>query len=261
MRKLPCNEQPATINQQPCMKWQTGEVIKIVRETHRVKTITILLQGWSAHLPGQHYDIRLTAEDGYQAQRSYSVASPPGQQGSIDLTVDYIEDGEVSPYLVEGISVGDTLELRGPIGGYFAWTPAEHQKPLLLVAGGSGIVPLMAMLRHRKSAGTGNDTQLVYSVRSPADLIFGQELEALAREDSRFRLHLTFTRTAPAGWRGYHQRIDEPMLRELLGAFAQFPLSFICGPTLLVEAAANALRNAGLPPESIRTEHFGISNG
>ena len=239
------------------MQWQMGEVISVRRETHRAKTITIRLPGWQAHLPGQHYDIRLTAEDGYQAQRSYSVASPPARQGSIDLTVDHIEDGEVSPYLVEGVTVGDPLEVRGPIGGYFVWTPAERQRPLLLVAGGSGVVPLVAMLRHRKTAGLANPAQLVFSVRTPADVLYAQELEGLAREDPRFRLHLTFTRQAPAGWTGYHRRVDEPMLRELLDTFPQPPLCFVCGPTLLVEAAANALLNAGLPPETIRTEHFG----
>ncbi len=239
------------------MQWQMGEVIHIVAETGRVKTFTIRLPGWRAHLPGQHYDIRLTAEDGYQVQRSYSVASPPGQVGTIDLTVDYIEDGEVSPYLLEGVAVGDSLELRGPIGGYFVWKPAEQEQPLLLVAGGSGIVPLMAMLRHRRSAGIGNQAQLVYSIRTPRELIYGQELAQLAREDPRFRLHLTFTRQAPEGWTGYRQRIDEPLLRELLGTFARPPLSFICGPTRLVEAAASALLNVGLPPETVRTEHFG----
>jgi ferredoxin-NADP reductase len=242
------------------MQWQMGEVIGIVAETRRVKSFTIRLPGWRAHLPGQHYDIRLTAEDGYQVQRSYSVASPPAQAGTIDLTVDYIEDGEVSPYLMEGVTVGDALELRGPIGGYFVWRPAEHTQPLLLVAGGSGIVPLMAMLRHRKSAGISNHAQLVYSIRTPEDVIYGRELAQLAREDPRFRLHLTFTRKAPEGWTGYRQRIDEPLLRELLGTFAQPPLCFVCGPTRLVEAASGALLNAGLPTETIRTEHFGPTN-
>ncbi len=239
------------------MQWQMGEVTNIVRETRRVKTFTVRLPEWKAHLPGQHYDLRLTAEDGYQVQRSYSVASPPGQQGSIDLTVDWIEDGEVSPYLVEGVGVGDALELRGPIGGYFVWRPAEQQRPLLLVGGGSGIVPLMAMLRHRKSAGIGNPVQLLFSIRSPEDVIYGQELARMAAEDARFQLHLTFTRKAPEGWTGYQRRVDEPLLRELLGTFVQPPLGFICGPTLLVEAAAGALSNAGLLPEAIRTEHFG----
>ncbi len=238
------------------MHWQMGEVIRIVAETRRVKTFTIRLPGWQVHLPGQHYDIRLTAEDGYQVQRSYSVASPPAQAGTIDLTVDHIEDGEVSPYLVEGVGVGDFLELRGPIGGHFVWKPSEHAQPLLLVAGGSGIVPLMAMLRHRKSIGTGNIVQLVYSIRTSQDVIYGRELEGLAREDARFGLHLAFTRRAPEGWTGYRRRIDEPLLRELLAAFDGPPLGFVCGPTGLVEAAAGALLNAGLAPETIRTEHF-----
>ncbi len=237
-----------------------GEVIRIVEETRRVKTFTIKLPEWRAHLPGQHYDIRLTAEDGYQVQRSYSVASPPGQEGSIDLTVDYIEDGEVSPYLVEGVTVGDILELRGPIGGYFVWKPSEQQRPLLLVAGGSGIVPLMAMLRHRERTSIGNHTQLIFSIRTPEDVIYDRELNGLARSDPRFALHLTFTRKAPESWTGYRRRIDEPLLRELLSTFAQPPLCFLCGPTLLIEAAANALLNAGLLPETIRTEHFGPTN-
>ncbi len=239
------------------MQWQMGEVINIVQETHRVKTFTIRLPGWQVHVPGQHYDIRLTAEDGYQVQRSYSIASPPGQQGSIDLTVDCIEDGEVSPYLVEEVAVGHAIELRGPIGGYFAWLPAEHQRPLMLVGAGSGIVPLMAMLRHRKTAGIGNYAQLLFSVRSPENVFYGEELARLNREDDRFALHLTFTRKAPNIWSGYQRRIDEPLLRELVGTFVQPPLSFICGPAGLVEAVANALLNIGLPPESIRTEQHG----
>jgi ferredoxin-NADP reductase len=239
------------------MQWQRGEVIRVVQETSRVKTFTIQLPGWQVHLPGQHYDIRLTAEDGYQVQRSYSVASPPGQEGSVDLTVDCIEDGEVSPYLVEGVGVGDALELRGPIGGYFVWTPADYERPLLGVAGGSGIVPLMAMLRHRKRAGIGNPAGLLFSIRTPQDVIYGQELDQLAREDDHFGLHLTYTRQAPEGWHGYQRRIDEAMLREVLAGFAQPPLCFICGPSLLVETVANALLNAGLPPGDIRTERFG----
>ena len=246
-----------TINNQQLMHWQMGEVINIVQETRRVKTFTIRLPEWEVHLPGQHYDVRLTAEDGYQVQRSYSIASSPEQQGSVNLTVDCIEDGEVSPYLVEGIAVGDSIEMRGPIGGYFVWRPAEHQRPLMLVGAGSGIVPLMAMLRHRRIAGISNHVQLLYSIRSPENVIYGEEMARLTREDDCFALHLNFTRKAPEGWTGYQRRIDEPLLRELLGIFVQPPLSFICGPTGLVEAVANALLNAGLPPELIRTEQHG----
>lgn len=237
--------------------WQLAKVLAIVQETPRVKTITLHLPHWIPHLPGQHYDIRLTAEDGYQAQRSYSVASPPEQSGRIDLTVDLLDDGEVSTYLHEGITPGDLLEVRGPIGGNFVWKDDMKDTPLLLVAGGSGVVPLMAMLRHRANIKATNPTTLVFSVRSWADVIYQHELRQLAREDSNFILTLTFTRQPPPGWMGYQRRIDRAMLTEVLGGFKIQPYCFICGSDSLVEHAANTLLDIGLPAESIRTERFG----
>jgi len=239
------------------IQWQLARVKSIVQETPRVKTFTLALPHWTPHLPGQHYDLRLTAEDGYQAQRSYSIASPPEQTGEIDLTVELIDDGEVSAYLHEGITVGDQLEVRGPIGGYFVWRDAMKHGPLLLVAGGSGVVPLMAMLRHRTKIGATNPTRLLFSVRSVEEAIYRTELEEMAKQDAQFELLLTYTREAPAGWTGYHRRIDRTILTDVLNRFATQPFSFICGPTLLVEQVANTLAELGLPADTIRTERFG----
>ncbi|WP_324671175.1 ferredoxin reductase [Hymenobacter sp. GOD-10R] len=239
------------------MPWQLAQVKAIVKETPRVKTFTLQLPHWQPHLPGQHYDMRLTAEDGYQAERSYSIASPPEQVGEIDLTIELIDDGEVSAYLHEGVAVGDSLEVRGPIGGYFVWRKEMYDLPLLLVAGGSGVVPLMAMLRHRTAVQATNPTVLLFSVRTAAEAIYRQELEALAQQDPHFSLVFTFTRQAPLAWNGYHRRIDQAMLTEVLTQFSVLPQVFVCGPTQLVEQAANTLLDLGLPAESIRTERFG----
>lgn len=239
------------------IQWQLARVKSIVQETPRVKTFTLTLPNWIPHLPGQHYDLRLTAEDGYQAQRSYSIASPPEQTGEIDLTVELIDDGEVSAYLHEGIVPGDQLEVRGPIGGYFVWRDVMKHVPLLLVAGGSGVVPLMAMLRHRAKIGATNPTRLLFSVRSAEEAIYRAELEEMASHDTQFDLLLTFTREVPAGWTGYQRRIDQLMLTEVLNRFETQPYCFICGPTQLVEQAANTLAELGLPADMIRTERFG----
>src|SRR5205823_9854819 len=186
----------------------------------------------------QHYDVRLTAPDGYQAQRSDSVASAPEQTGAIDLTVERLDDGEVSPYLHDVLVVGDQLEVRGPIGGYFVWE-AGMDGPLLLIAGGSGIVPLMAMLRHRAAAGSHIPTRLLYSSRTPEDVIYRTELEQLAAAGTGLDVIPTLTRTQPPGWTGYARRIDAPMLREVALPLGTDPQAFICGPTLFVEAAAS----------------------
>jgi ferredoxin-NADP reductase len=240
--------------------WQLGRVTRITQETPRVKTFTLALPHWRAHRAGQHYDLRLTAADGYQAQRSYSVASPPEQAGEIALTVDLLAEGEVSTYLHEGVAVGDELEVRGPIGGYFVWGQELADRPLLLVAGGSGVVPLMAMLRHRAALGATNSTTLLFSVRTADDVIYGAELEQLALAGGRgLDLRLTYTRQAPPGWAGYRRRIDRPMLAEVLSRFPALPECFICGPTPLVEQVASALLEAGLPAGTIRTERFGPS--
>ena len=241
------------------IQWQLGRVTAVKQETPRVKTFTLQLPDWTPHVPGQHYDLRLTAEDGYQAQRSYSVASPPEQAGEIDLAIEWIEDGEVSNYLHEGVGPGDSLEVRGPIGGYFIWRDDMAAKPLLLVAGGSGVVPLMAMLRHRHLLKATNPTRLVFSVRTTEEVIYRNELEKLAEQDPTFELVLTFTRQSPPDWPGYHRRIDQQILTEMIHQFAEQPVCFVCGPTLLVEVVANTLAEMGLPPADIYTERFGPS--
>jgi len=227
------------------LEWQLGTLKAIQPETANVKTLTLALPDWSAHRPGQHYDIRLTAEDGYSAQRSYSIASEPERRGEIDLTVERIADGEVSPFLHDAVVPGDRFEVRGPIGGYFVWE-ASTGGPLLLVAGGSGIVPLMAMLRHRAAS------------RAFDDVIYRQELDALAKSDGLEVFH-TLTRSQPPGWTGYGRRIDEKMLGEVSRPLGSDALAYICGPTALVEVAANGLVRSGLRAERIRTERFGPS--
>ena len=242
--------------------WQLATVKSIKQETPHVKTFTLTLPNWTPHLAGQHYDLRLTAEGGYQAERSYSIASPPEQTGEIELTVEIIADGEVSGYLNEGVAVGDPLEVRGPIGGYFVWRGDAAAPPLLLVGGGSGVVPLMAMLRHRQRAGVHTPAVLLFSVRTPEEVIYQAELEALAKADDSFTLLLDYTRQAPTNWAGYQRRIDAAMLAEVVAHFGEAkPQAFVCGPTGLVEAVANGLQAAGLPPELILTERFGPTGG
>ncbi|MDQ2853987.1 MAG: ferredoxin reductase [Chloroflexota bacterium] len=236
--------------------WQIATVTGIRPETPEVSTFTLALPAWRPHRAGQHYDVRLTAPDGYQAQRSYSVASPPSRSGEIDLTVERIADGEVSPYFHDIVEVGDRVEVRGPIGGYFVWEPALGG-PLLLIAGGSGVVPLMAMLRERAANESKPPAVLLSSSRTFDDVIYREELDSLAAGDSGFRLIQTLTRSQPPGWTGHDRRIDGPMLREAVTAAGQPPLAYICGPTLLVEAAANGLVDLGVPPGQVRTERFG----
>jgi ferredoxin-NADP reductase len=237
--------------------WQLATVAAIREETPRVKTFVLTLPQWTPHRAGQHYDLRLTAPDGYQAERSYSVASPPEQTGEIELTVEQITDGEVSGYLFDGVAVGDQLEVRGPIGGYFVWPAGPAETPLLLVGGGSGVVPLMAMLRHRQRAGLRNPAVLLFSVRTPGEVIYQQELEALVAADPAFTLLLSYTRQAPAGWTGYQRRLDAAMLAEAVARLPGPPQCYVCGPTGLVERAATLLQAQGLPDAAIRTERFG----
>ena len=238
------------------LAWQISTVTAIRAETPEVSSYTLQLPNWRAHRAGQHYDVRLTAADGYQAQRSYSIASPPSRTGEVDLTIERIEDGEVSPYFHDTVEVGDMVEVRGPIGGYFVWEPALGG-PLLLVAGGSGVVPLMAMLRERASAELKPPTVLLYSSRTFDDVIYRDELAMLASNDAGMRVIQTLTRSQPPGWAGYDRRIDRPMLTEAIAAAGAQPLAYICGPTLLVEAAANGLVELGVPPAQVRTERFG----
>jgi ferredoxin-NADP reductase len=205
-------------------------------------------------------DVRLTAEDGYQVERSYSIASPPEEAPRVTLTVERLDDGEVSPYLVDELRVGDKLELRGPIGGYFVWE-ARLGGPLLLVAGGSGIVPLMAMLRHRAAAGSSVPTRLLYSSRAYEDIIYREELDRLAAAGTALEVVHTLTRTQPPGWTGYRRRIDTVMLSEVAWPAAERPLAFICGPTPMVEAASASLVALGGDPQRIKTERFGPTGG
>jgi len=236
--------------------WQIATVTAIRAETPEVSSYTLALPAWRPHRAGQHYDVRLTAPDGYQAQRSYSIASPPSRAGEVDLTIERIADGEVSPYFHDVVHVGDRVELRGPIGGYFVWEPALGG-PLLLVAGGSGVVPLMAILRERAVADDKPPAVLVHSSRTFDDVIYRDELTALDTGDAGLRVISTLTRSQPPGWAGYGRRIDRAMLAEAIAAAGSPPLVYICGPTLLVEAAANALVELGVPPPQVRTERFG----
>jgi ferredoxin-NADP reductase len=238
------------------LEWQFGVVMRIVTENPRTKTFTVWLPKWIAHRAGQHYDVRLTGPDGYRTERSYSVASEPERVGEIDLTVERIDDGEVSPYLHDVVEVGDRLEVRGPIGGYFVWD-VSFAGPLLLVGGGSGIVPLMAMLRHRAAQRCEVPARLLYSSRSIDDVIYRDQLEILARAGDGLDVCFTFTRTAPESWSGYRRRIDRAMIDEVKAPLGNGVRAYVCGPTLLVEAVADALVIAGLPAETIRTERFG----
>ena len=214
------------------------------------------VDGWPGHLPGQHVDVRLTAEDGYSTQRSYSVASPP-EAGTVDLTIEEIVDGEVSPYLAEEVRAGDELELRGPIGGYFTWT-VERGGPVCLVGGGSGLVPLMSMLRHRAARAAAVQVHLLASARAPDDALFLDELAGLEPRE-HLRVEHTYTRETPAGWSGRRGRVDAAMLADVSpGPGAR---CFVCGPTPFVEHVADLLVAAGHDPSRIHAERFGPTGG
>ncbi len=226
-------------------------------ETPRVRTLLLNVPDWPGHRAGQHVDVRLTAEDGYQAQRSYSLASAP-EDPVLALTVERLDDGEVSAYLTREIRVGNLLELRGPLGGYFVW---DHSipGPLLLLAGGAGVVPVMAMLRHRARHAPPSPARLLYSCRTPADVIYREELAALERADSTLAVVHTFTRATPAGWTGFARRLDQDMVQAVAWPVDARPLAYVCGPSGFVEAGATALDRLGHPPDRIRTERFGAS--
>jgi ferredoxin-NADP reductase len=239
--------------------WRIGEVIETSPETPRTKSLFLEVPSWEGHKAGQHVDVRLTAEDGYQAQRSYSIASAP-EDGRLALVVERLEDGEVSPYLTDVLRAGDGLELRGPIGGWFTWE-AREGGPLLLVAGGSGIAPLMAMIRHRAAAQSDAPIRLLYSSRSREDAIYAEELDRLAAEDGTLEVFHTLTRSQPPDWTGYSRRIDREMLEEIAPSPEQRPPAFVCGPTPLVETVAAALVELGHEPASVKTERFGPTGG
>jgi ferredoxin-NADP reductase len=237
------------------LSWQIAGVDSVVDETARVRTLVLDVPDWPGHRAGQHLDVRLTAEDGYRAERSYSIASAPGEP--VAITVERLDDGEVSPYLTEELRAGDELELRGPIGGYFVWEP-EDGGPLLLVAGGSGVVPLRAMLRHRSRSGSDVPVRLLYSSRSLAEVIYRAELD---EPSPGVELVQTLTREQPAGWTGYARRVDPALLGEVAWAAGENPLAFVCGPTSFVESVADGLVGLGYPASRVKTERFGATGG
>jgi ferredoxin-NADP reductase len=237
------------------LTWQFGSVASVIDETASVRTVCLDVPEWPGHQAGQHLDVRLTAEDGYRAERSYSIASAPGEP--VAITVERLDDGEVSPYLTEELRPGDELELRGPIGGYFVWGPADGG-PLMLLAGGSGIVPLRAILRHRERSGSDVPVRLLYSSPSLADVIYRAELSQLG---AGVEVIQVLTRQQPPGWTGYARRVDAQMLAETAWPADQAPLAYACGPTNFVEAVATGLVGLGYPPQRVKTERFGATGG
>jgi ferredoxin-NADP reductase len=238
--------------------WQAATVLSIREETPRVKTIRFAVSNWPGHVPGQHADVRLTAEDGYRAERSFSIASPPEASG-LELTVERLDDGEVSPFLTGQLQPDDTIHLRGPIGGSFVWSGLERRNPLLLVGGGSGVVPLMCMLRHRRLSGSAVPAALLYSCRTREEVIYHEELADIARSDPRFTLRITLTRDAAPGWSGTVGRIDLSAVQRLMRDLGGAADSFVCGSDGFVEVASALLMQAGQPSHAIRTERFGAA--
>jgi ferredoxin-NADP reductase len=237
------------------LTWQIATVEEIVQETAGARTIVLDVPDWPGHRAGQHLDVRLTAEDGYRAEREYSIASAPGEP--VAITVERLDGGEVSPYLADELRVGDGLELRGPVGGYFVWDPSDGG-PLFLVAGGSGIAPLRAMIRHRDRSGSDAPVRLLYSSRSLDDVIYREELDDPG--DGVEVVH-TLTREQPPGWAGYARRVDAAMLSEVAWSATEDPRTYVCGPTSFVETVAGELVDLGYAPERIKTERFGATGG
>jgi ferredoxin-NADP reductase len=232
--------------------WHPATVTEVIRETPSASTLILDVPGWPGHRAGQHADIRLTAEDGYRAQRSYSVASAP-EDGQPAITVERLDDGEVSPYLVDDAQPGDELEIRGPVGGWFVWDTADGG-PLMLVGGGSGVVPLRSILRHRALAGSDADVRLLLSARRPQDVIYAAELAS-------YGVTLTYTREAPTDWTGYARRVDRAMLGEVAFPPDHRPRIYVCGPTGFVEGVAADLTALGHDPDQLRLERFGATGG
>jgi ferredoxin-NADP reductase len=235
------------------LTWQVATVEEVVDETPRVRTVVLDVPAWPGHRAGQHLDVRLTAEDGYRAEREYSIASAPGEP--VAITVERLEDGEVSPYLTEELRVGDGLELRGPIGGYFVWD-GDDGAPLLLLGGGSGVVPLRAMLRHRQRSGSPVSARLLYSARTLADVIYRRELDAVG---DGVQVVYTLTREQPPGWSGYARRVDAELLTDVAWSPEDEARAFVCGPTSFVETVARGLVELGYPPARVKTERFGAT--
>jgi ferredoxin-NADP reductase len=237
------------------LTWETATVDAVMDETAQVRTLVLSVPGWGGHQAGQHLDIRLTGDDGYRAERSYSIAAAPGEP--LAITVERLDDGEVSPYLTQDVQLGDEIEVRGPIGGYFVWEPVlDGDAPLLLAAGGSGVVPLRAMIRHRMRLGSSVPVRLLYSVRSLAEVIYRSELD---HEEDGVQVIYTLTRQQPPGWTGYARRVDQQMMAEVAWPVAQAPLAYVCGPTNFVEAVAADLVALGYPPQRVKTERFGAT--
>jgi len=237
------------------LTWDVATVTAVTRETPSVRTIGLDVPSWPGHRAGQHLDVRLTAEDGYSAERSYSIAS--AADDPVAITVERLDDGEVSPYLTEELRTGDQLEIRGPVGGYFVWEAADGG-PLLLVGGGSGIVPLRAIVRQREHSGSDVPVRLLYSARTASELIYRDELD---RRQDGVEIIYTLTREQPAGWTGYTRRVDRALLAETAWPAGKNPLAFACGPTSFVETVAEGLVALGYEPGRIKTERFGGTGG
>jgi ferredoxin-NADP reductase len=238
------------------LTWQNAAVRAVTDETASVRTIELEVPNWAGHQAGQHLDVRLTADDGYVAERSYSIASAPGEP--VAITVERLEDGEVSPYLTEELRAGDEIEIRGPIGGYFVWPWHEDDSPLLLLAGGSGVVPFRSILRHRAQIGSVTRARLLYSARSIPDVIYRGELDAL--HDGAEVIY-TLTRQQPPGWTGHAGRVTDALLREVAWPGGQHPIAYVCGPTAFVESVAAGLVGLGYPADRVKTERYGGVGG
>jgi ferredoxin-NADP reductase len=240
--------------------WRVGTVVGLHDETATARTITLEVPDWPGHIAGQHVDVRVTASDGYSAVRSYSIASAPNPEKRVELTVERLPDGEVSPYLTEGVATSDRLELRGPIGGWFVWRP-QQSEPIQLIAGGSGIVPLMAMIRARVAAGGSAPFRLLYSVREPEAVFYRDELQSLSDQDRSLILTYAYTRAAPEGWARPPGRIDAALVASTTWPSKLGPTCYVCGPTPFVESAAGFLSACGHGSEKIKTERFGPTGG
>jgi ferredoxin-NADP reductase len=238
------------------LTWQVATVGSVTEETASVRTLDLRVPGWAGHQAGQHLDIRLTADDGYAAERSYSIASAPEQP--VAVTVERLEDGEVSPYLTQDVQAGDEIEIRGPIGGYFVWPFADAASPVLLIAGGSGVVPFRSILRHRERIASRVPARLLYSARSLADVIYRDELDKL---HDGVEVMYTLTRQQPPGWTGHAGRVTDALLREVAWPAAQHPLAYVCGPTAFVESVSAGLVSLGYPADRVKTERFGGVGG
>ena len=242
------------------MMWRSGTVVALHDETPTARTITLQVADWPSHVAGQHVDVRLTASDGYSAVRSYSIASAPNAEGLVELTVERLPDGEVSPYLTQELAVGDRVELRGPIGGWFVWRWRQVE-PIQLIAGGSGIVPLMGMIRSRASAGSSAPFRLLYSVREPGAVFYRDELQAISDRADSVTVTYAYTRATPNRWPRPPGRIDTSLVAEVTWPSRLIPTCYVCGPTSFVESTAALLVSCGNRPDKIRTERFGPTGG